>query len=36
MKSIENYHDQIKGILHGFDRIIFKGRYCPEVMINVE
>ena len=25
MKSIKNYHDQIKGILHGFDRIIFKG-----------
>ena len=25
MKSIENYHDQIKGILYGFDRIIFKG-----------
>ena len=25
MKSINNYHDQIKGILHGFDRIIFKG-----------
>jgi len=25
MKSINNYHDQIKGSLHGFDRIIFKG-----------
>lgn len=25
MKSIKNYHDQIKGILHGFDRMIFKG-----------
>ncbi|KJS00174.1 MAG: hypothetical protein VR68_07625 [Peptococcaceae bacterium BRH_c4a] len=25
MKSIDNYHDKIKGMLHGFDRIIFKG-----------
>lgn len=25
MKSIENYYEQIKGMLHGFDRIIFKG-----------
>lgn len=25
MKIIENYQDKIKGVLHGFDRIIFKG-----------
>jgi len=25
VKRIENYHDQIKGTVHGFDRIILKG-----------